>query len=440
MAAADPRAAFLEEATCSICRELFTDPVTLDCGHSFCLSCITRFKASQDLEKCCPECRERMDLEKELKLNKRLGNMAEMVKRLDIAPRGLATEVLCEDHGERLQLFCETDGALLCVVCRESRAHRRHRVTPVNEAKQEYKVKLQYWLDALRREMRYLLEAQLKEVEPYNTMRNKLRAEKQKIVTEIEQLHHRLRDNEQTLHWRLEEMEKTITMVENANISKLSNQITSLNALISDLEKKCKEPELDFLTDVRSALDRCKEVQFQGPEKIKKYKVMVTLDPDTAHPNLRLSEKGRRVRWTNRKQSLPDIPSRFTAPICVLGREGFTSGRRYWEVQLLQEGEWAVGVAVESVKRKEWIPGSPEGGVWAVEGYYGQYCALTSTETLLFPRERPVRLGVYLDYEGGQLSLYNADSMELLYTFTRVPFTDRLFPVFNLWGTDLRLV
>ncbi|KAJ1195471.1 hypothetical protein NDU88_004751 [Pleurodeles waltl] len=108
-------------------------------------------------------------------------------------------------------------------------------------------VKLQDWLRPLREEKRYLLESKLKEEEQYTTMRNKVRAEKQKIESEIEQLRQLLRDKEQTLYRELEELEKKITMVENANISKLSNQITSLNALIADLEKKCKEPELDLL-------------------------------------------------------------------------------------------------------------------------------------------------------------------------------------------------
>ncbi|XP_069075419.1 E3 ubiquitin-protein ligase TRIM39-like [Pleurodeles waltl] len=460
MAAADPRADLLQEVTCSICRELFTDPVTLDCGHSFCLSCLTRFKASEDLEKSCPECRERMDLEKELKPSKRLGNMVEMVTRLDIAPRGPATECLCEEHGERLLLFCETDGGLLCLVCRESRAHREHRVTPTKEAEQEYKKKLQDLLCPLRKEIGHMLESKLKEEEQYNTVRNKVRAEKQKIESEIEQLRQLLRDKEQTLYRELEELEKKITMVENANISKLSNQITSLNVLIADLEKKCKEPALDLLKDVRSALDRCKKVKFQGPrsemkktrkeevmitlkpkEEMKKYKVMVTLDPDTAHPQLLLSEGGRRVRRTYTAETLPDTPKRFTSDPCVLGSEGFTSGRHYWEVQLLREGGWTVGVAAESVERKGGVTWSPEGGVWAVQRRGGQYRALTSPRTPLSPREEPLKLGVYLDYEGGRLSLYNADSMELLYTFPRTRFTRRLFPFFRLWGgAELRLV
>ncbi|XP_069075371.1 butyrophilin subfamily 1 member A1-like [Pleurodeles waltl] len=170
--------------------------------------------------------------------------------------------------------------------------------------------------------------------------------------------------------------------------------------------------------------------------------LMVTLDPDTAHPQLLLSEGGRRVRWTDTAQPVPEIPKRFTS-WCVLGRQGFTSGRHYWEVQLLQERTaWNVGVAAESVNRKEKITWSPEGGVWAVErGWNDQYWALTSPLTPLSPREGPRKLGVYLDYEGGRLSLYNADSMELLFTFPRAHFTHRLFPILNLWGeAEMRLV
>ncbi|XP_078497822.1 butyrophilin subfamily 3 member A3-like isoform X7 [Lissotriton helveticus] len=181
----------------------------------------------------------------------------------------------------------------------------------------------------------------------------------------------------------------------------------------------------------------------KGDLLIKAAKVMVILDPDTAHPELLLSEGGRRVRRTYTEQTLPDTPKRFTYlwP-CVLGSEGFTSGRHYWEVQPLQEGTWwHVGVAAESVNRKEDFTWSPEGGVWAVWGWNGQYWALTSPKTPLSPREKPLKLGVYLDYEGGRLSLYNADSMELLYSFPQAPFTQRLFPYFHLWGeAELRLV
>ncbi|XP_078542622.1 E3 ubiquitin-protein ligase TRIM39-like [Lissotriton helveticus] len=437
MAAAAQVGNLKDEASCSICLEYFTDPVSTDCGHNFCRYCITQSWEGRDGNSPCPQCR-KISTGRSLRPNRQLGNMVEMVKLLYLPP----LEHLCEKHEEILRLFCDEDQRVICVVCRESKDHKSHSVSPIEEAAEEYKVKVQDWLRRMRNETRYILESKVREEEQYTTMRNKLRAEKQKIETEIEQLRLLLREKEQTLYEKLEEMEKTSIMVENANISKLSNQITSLNALITDLEKKCEESALDFLKDVRSTLNRCEEVKFQGPEKIKKYKVTVTLDPDTSHPKLLLSEGGRRVGRTRSAQPLPDTPKRFTSDPCVLGSEGFTSSRHYWEVQLLQEGgEWVMGVAAESVVRKRRITWSPERGVWAVERWDGLYWALASPQTALSPREEPLKLGVYLDYEGGLVSVYNADSMELLYTFPRAPFTDRLFPIFYLdWGAELRLV
>ncbi|XP_078497915.1 E3 ubiquitin-protein ligase TRIM39-like isoform X1 [Lissotriton helveticus] len=304
------------------------------------------------------------------------------------------------------------------------------------------KVKLQGWLRLLKKEEKYFVESKVKDEEQYKTMREKLRTEKSKIESEFKKLLQLLKENEQTLHRRLEEMEKEITLVENANIAKLSNQITSLNALITEIEKKCEVPAWELLKDVRSTIIRCNNVKIQCPEVVKTNKVMVTLDPGTVHALLLLSEGRRRVRRTNTAQRLPDTPKRFTFWPCVLGSEGFTSGRHYWDVQLLQEGgAWQVGVAAESVNRKGRFTWSPEGGVWAVQRWKGQYKALTSPQTPLTPREKPLKLRVYLDYEAGRLSLYNAVSRELLYSFPQARFTQRLFPCFGLWdAAELRLV
>ncbi|XP_078497852.1 E3 ubiquitin-protein ligase TRIM39-like [Lissotriton helveticus] len=442
MAAAAQLGNLQEEATCSICLEYFSDPVMIiDCGHNFCRSCITQSWEGRDGNFPCPQCRQ-ISRRKKLRPNRQLGNMVEMLKQLHLPPVRPPEENLCEKHNQAQLLFCAEDQTMMCWVCRESKEHKTHSASPVEEAAEEHKVKLQEWLRLLKKEEEYFLESKIKEEEQCKTMRDTLRIEKQKIESEFEKLQQLLKEKKQTLHERLEEMEKKITMVENANITKLSNTITSLNALIMEIEKKCEAPAWELLKDVKSTLSRCNNVMPQSPEVIKSYKVMVTLDPDTAHPELLLSEGGRRVRWTDTAETPPDTPKRFTLWPCVLGSEGFTSGRHYWEVQLLQEGvAWHVGVAAESLDRKEDFTWSPEGGVWAVLGFKGQYKALTSPRTPLTPREKPLKLAVYLDYEGGRLSLYNADSMELLYSFPQAPFTQRLFPYFCLWNrAELRLV
>ncbi|XP_078496909.1 E3 ubiquitin-protein ligase TRIM39-like [Lissotriton helveticus] len=465
MAAAAQLGNLQEEATCSICLEYFSDPVMIiDCGHNFCRSCITQSWKGRDGNFPCPQCRE-ISRRKNLRPNRQLGNVAEIAKQLHLPPVKPPELNLCEKHNQAQLLFCAEDQRMMCLVCRESKEHKTHSASPVEEAAEEHKVKLQEWLLVLKKEEVYFLESKLKEEEQYKTMRKKLRTEKKKIESEFENLRQLLKENEQTLHGRLKRMEKRITIIENANITKLSNQITSLKTLIMEIEKKCEVPAWELLKDVRSTLSRCENVKIQSPEmvvksykegkrrkrsprregpdsSVEKYKMMVTLDPDTAHTQLLLSEGRRRVRDTDTVQRLPDTPKRFTYYTCVLGSEGFTSGRHYWEVQLLKEGvQWCVGVTAESVNRKGGITWSPAGGVWAVQGWKGQYSALTSPLTLLSPREKPLKLGVYLDYEGGRLSLYNAVSMELLYSFPRAPFTQRLFPYFYLYqGAELRLV
>ncbi|XP_074834933.1 butyrophilin subfamily 1 member A1-like [Carettochelys insculpta] len=146
-------------------------------------------------------------------------------------------------------------------------------------------------------------------------------------------------------------------------------------------------------------------------------KATVTLDPGTAHPRIVLSEGGRSVRWELTGQQLPDNPERFDYWICVLGREGFTSGRHCWEVEVGDGPYWAVGVARESVSRKGRISLSPEGGIWAVQQFGDKFQALTSPETPL-PMSRPLcRIRVCLDCDQGQVTFIDAGAEALIFTF-----------------------
>ncbi|XP_067169812.1 butyrophilin subfamily 1 member A1-like isoform X31 [Apteryx mantelli] len=153
----------------------------------------------------------------------------------------------------------------------------------------------------------------------------------------------------------------------------------------------------------------------------------VSLDPDTAHPQLILSEDCRGVRWGDTRQNLPNSQKRFDSSFCVLGRKGFIVGKHWWEVEgeVGAESHWAVGVARESLRRKGPIEPSPDKGIWAVQYQKGKFEALTSPPTTLSFSPVPKRIWVCLDCTGGQVTFVSADNGAEIYTF-------RSFPL--VWG------
>ncbi|XP_053902725.1 butyrophilin subfamily 1 member A1-like [Malaclemys terrapin pileata] len=143
----------------------------------------------------------------------------------------------------------------------------------------------------------------------------------------------------------------------------------------------------------------------------------VTLDPDTVNPELVLSADQKSVRWGHTRQDLPDNPERFDTEPCVLGCEGFTSGRHCWEVEVGVGQCWGVGVARESVGRKGEISCSPEGGIWAVERFGDEFWALTSPVTPLPLSRAPSRIRVCLDCDRGQVTFIDAGDETPIFTF-----------------------
>uniref|UniRef100_A0A8C0BV67 Butyrophilin subfamily 1 member A1 n=1 Tax=Buteo japonicus TaxID=224669 RepID=A0A8C0BV67_9AVES len=151
--------------------------------------------------------------------------------------------------------------------------------------------------------------------------------------------------------------------------------------------------------------------------------VKVVLDPDTAHCDLVLSDDCKSVKREDTLQDLPDIPERFNPWRCVLGREGFTSGRYYWEVEVVDGGGWTVGVSRQDVKRKGDIEFKPEQGIWALGQWAGHFQALTSPNRTLLPEiQTPKRIRVSLDYEEGRVTFFSVDEEIPIFTFPLASF------------------
>ena len=181
-----------------------------------------------------------------LRPNRVLANIFEIAKRLSLrAPS--AGERLCERHREVLKLFCEEDQVPICLVCRESHAHRLHAAVPIEEAVEEQKEKIQAHVQILK-EKKEKLQG-LKEAEEGKSLEflEKVQQERQKVVLDIKELQQFVEQQERLLLGRLEKLDQEIVRRKEENLAKLLEEISSVSEQIRELEEKCQQPPCEFL-------------------------------------------------------------------------------------------------------------------------------------------------------------------------------------------------
>nr|XP_056716283.1 zinc finger protein RFP-like [Euleptes europaea] len=471
-----------EEMACPICLEYFKEPVMLDCGHNFCQACLTQCWEETERAPSCPQCREIFQQEN-FRANRQLANLVELVKKLQAGKGTEGKWGTCEMHQEALKLFCNNDQAPICLVCDRSTGHRNHSVLPMEEAFLEYKKKIQAELQFLEREREKLKEEKMAEDQRSHTFLVMLESEKQKTKLAFQQMRNYLEQQEQLRLSQLEKMEEELEKRDKENLTRFSEEISDLNHLIIELEEKFQQPENVFVQDPKTVLSRYEKTperqlvelhpilkqtlriypeQTPALQKALKEceesldkilvealtKVNVTLDPDTAHPNLILSKDLKTLTWGQTAQKLPNNPERFDTHQSVLGREKFTSGRHWWEVELgYGQAVWAVGVASESVKRKGNIILNPNEGFWIVQtvgnynSYYGrtdwQICASTSSQSVKLSCGILQKIRVLLDYEAGCVEFFSVASNQKLFTFPSTSFSGKMLrPYFFIGGSN----
>ncbi|KAG8431970.1 hypothetical protein GDO86_018519 [Hymenochirus boettgeri] len=150
MASADMR----DELSCSICTDIYTDPVTLPCGHNYCQGCIGKtwdWQEKMDKDPSCPECRRRYRRRPELERNLRLRNIAERFRSTHPEHHGIGDRN-CSIHNDLLKYYCYVDGVCVCASCGLVGDHRGHKVELLGEASEKKKEKLRNVLDKLTSE------------------------------------------------------------------------------------------------------------------------------------------------------------------------------------------------------------------------------------------------------------------------------------------------
>ncbi|XP_007121543.1 E3 ubiquitin-protein ligase TRIM58 [Physeter macrocephalus] len=454
MASGGPGERLCEEARCPVCLDFLQKPVSVDCGHSFCLRCISEFCEKSDSAQsglyACPQCRGPFRLES-FRPNRQLASLVDSVRQLGLGA-GPSGARLCVRHGEELSRFCEEDQELLCWVCDTTPEHRSHRTTPLQEAARSYQVKLQMAQEHVKKEMEEALTQEASVGKKTVIWKEKVETQRQRFRLEFEKYRGLLALEEQVQLRRLEEEERATLQRLRESKNRLVQQSRALKDLAEELEERCQRPALGLLEGAGGALSRSKSVTRLDPETIpmelktmcripgmremlRKFQVDIKLDPATAHPSLLLTADLRSVQDGELWRDVPNNPERFDTWPCILGLQNFSSGRHYWEVMVGERAEWGLGVCQDSVSRKGETTPSPENGVWAMWLLKGsEYMVLASPSVPLLHLERPRCIGIFLDYEAGEISFYNITNGSYIYTFNHL-FSGFLRPYFFICDT-----
>ncbi|XP_029996884.1 E3 ubiquitin-protein ligase TRIM39-like isoform X1 [Sphaeramia orbicularis] len=515
-----------DQFLCSICLEVFTDPVSTPCGHNFCKSCISEhWRVSVPCK--CPMCKEVFNLKPELKINTFISEMVAQF-RLEVqhepnisssdqqaakpgeVPCDDCTEPklkalkfclvclssycqthlephltrsglkrhqlihpvenledrMCRKHNKPLELFCKTDHTCICQHCTYS-DHKSHDVTPLKEEHEEQKPELKKTkaeIPQMIQERRLKIQEIQRSVELSKNAADTETAEGVEVYTALmesvqrsldqflEKIQEKQRSTEKQAEDFIKELEQEICELEkrSTEVEQLSGSEDHLHFVqrftcvkaapsmktwtkvsirpasyegtvaraVSELEDKLTE-------------DMKKVVVKAELKRVQQYEVDLTLDPDTAHPELILSDDGKQVHDGDEWKNLPDKTQRFSECVSILAKQSFSSGRFYFEVQVKGKTDWTLGVVRESSNRKGEISCRPQDGYWAISLRNGnEYRARAGPAVLLSVKSGLQKVGVFVDYEEGLVSFYDVGSSVLIYSFIGCCFNQKLIPYF----------
>ncbi|XP_053300182.1 E3 ubiquitin-protein ligase TRIM39 [Pleuronectes platessa] len=399
---------------CSLCRDIFTSPVTIACGHSFCLSCLSHYWARHQ-SKYCPHCKRVFTDRPDLSVNHILADISDNYRKT--RPQQPPDEEMVIDFE---QMILE-------------------RLQKIERLKYSLEVQKSSYLREVRESQKvfsalvYAMEKSHKTV--VTAIEDRQRDEEKRVETLVTELEQEI----QELRKETTESDHQISVIDDQSDDTKQINLKAISLLdMKDWSKVTVETDpcfgvtrralSDIVDKMRAEVNRLSKSELKRTEK---YTVDVNLSAKTAHPFLSVSEDRKQVRHTDKLQEVPDNPKRFDRVANVLAKESFGSGRCYWEVEVGEKLEWSLGVVKKSINRKGKFTVCPANGFWTLSlRAGGQFVANTSPITPLALEPKPRKVGVFVDYPAGRVSFYCAESGVHIHTFTDT-FTDRLHPFFG---------
>ncbi|KAM9826864.1 uncharacterized protein ACB057_013528 [Neosynchiropus ocellatus] len=394
-----------------------------------------------------------------------------------VHPSKQLQEIICSQHDKVKEIFCRTDQQVICHLCAVDQHKDHHIVSATAERREREKE-----VDQSRGRIQQSIQEREEEV--------KLLQQEQKTISDSADK--ALKDSQETLQQLIQNLQRSMSDVEQQIRSRQETEAARVRGLqeqleqeIAELKKRDAELQQLSLTDshlvflqnwsslsevsedllssrthvrphgcfeevaaaVSASRDRLQDLLrdtwtnislMLAPEpktraEFLRYSRDITLDPNTAHSWLLLSEGNRKVRDMNEDQSPPHHPDRFTDYSEVLSKEPLT-GRCYWEVE--RRGAVVVAVSYKNISRS---------GEESRFGYndkswclycYDSGCSFIHnsirTKLSIVPSSR---VGVYLDHSAGLLSFYSVSEAMTLLHRVQTRFTQPLHAGVWVWSS-----
>uniref|UniRef100_A0A8C4SQZ1 Tripartite motif-containing protein 16-like n=1 Tax=Erpetoichthys calabaricus TaxID=27687 RepID=A0A8C4SQZ1_ERPCA len=352
-------------------------------------------------------------------------------------------EKLCGKHQKILEMFCKTDEMCICLKCALNE-HKNHEMVELKTEREAKQKQLGVTLRGIKRR----LESKEKKLKEMNRAMEQMKVSGIKTTLHIKER----RKSQRKLTERIREQEKREMQKAEGVMEQLEKEIEELKKREAELNELSETKDHLHLLKVRATLHRLSdqigkiiktfwskrhkvlsEVQIMDPPEYTNF-CPLTLDINTTHRRLHLSEGNKKVTCEWKKAKYPDHPDRFDHCVQVLCRESLAGTHSYWEVEC--SGEFLViGVAYKGLSRRE------DGGEcsfgnndksWSLVWSHSQYSVWHNNKRTVISAPYSPRIGVYLDWPAGSLSFYSVShTMTLLHRFN-TSFTEPLYPGFGL--------
>ncbi|XP_073505341.1 E3 ubiquitin/ISG15 ligase TRIM25-like [Phyllobates terribilis] len=457
---------------CSICLTLYTDPVTLRCGHNFCRACINQFLDTQDWPGVytCPECREEFQERPALMKNITLCNVVEnfwsnrgndasirCTYCIDSSVPAVISCLLCEaflcdnhlkDHSKEehvlpdpssslenrkcsvhkkiLEYYCTEDAVSICVSCHLTGEHMGHQVEMLDEASEKKKMMNLSNVQQKVIRKRKQTEERVQSLEELGrNVQEKVAVESKRVTTLFIDIRRRVDALENRVLLDISRLEEKVSL--SHVFQKLEIKKDQLSRKMRHIEERCN------MTDPLTVLQKPDTSDFRDSDEDGCDEATGGHDGDDLTT----------ATWTLMYQYRPETAERFQYNQVMSGT-GFYSGRHYWDVEISGSRRWRLGMCYPSIDRS---------GIHSLIGYNNKSWRLCGnlllstqyslkhdgTEILLRHQISSNRVRIYLDYDAGLLSFYElCKPIRLLHTFT-AEFTEPLHAVLCLYEGSIRI-